>query len=84
MAVQGWCDVECEDQLQHTISSHLDVQQAPQLVDLGMIKGSPLMQNFTGPSQQAAAVYLHLQMARMMEKYSQMQQHRQWFDTYDF
>lgn len=84
VAVQGWCDVECEDQLQHTISSHLDAQHASQHVDLDVISTKAVMQNFAGPAQQAAAVYLHLQLAEMMDKYSQQQQHRKWFDTYDF
>ena len=82
--MQGWCDVECEDQLQHTITSHLDAQQASHRVDMGMIKGNALMQNFTGPSQQAAAVYMHMQLARVMDQYNHIQQHRKWFDTYDF
>lgn len=84
MAIQGWCNVECEDQLQHTISSHLDVQHASQLVDVDMVKGSTLLQDYTGPTDHIAAVYLHLQLAGVIDKYSQKQQHRRWFDTYDF
>ena len=84
MALQGGCNVECEDQLQHTITSHLDVQHAPQLVDVHMVKGSVLLHNYTGPAEQTAAAYLHLQLAGMIAKYSQKQQHRRWFDTYEF
>lgn len=84
VALQGWCNVECEDQLQHTITSHLDVQHAPQLVDVHMVKGSVLLHNYTGPAEQTAAAYLHLQLAGMIAKYSQKQQHRRWFDTYEF
>lgn len=60
------------------------MQHASQIVDLDMIKGSIMMQNYTGPVQQTAAVYLHLQLAGLMDKYYQKQQHRKWFDMYDF
>ena len=84
MALQGWCTVECEDQLQHTISSHLDVQHAVQRVDVDVVKGSGLLQNYTGPAEQTAAVYLHLQLTGMIDKYSHKQKNRQWFDMYEF
>ena len=86
VALQGWCNVECEDQLQHTISSHLHAQHASQLVDVDMVKSSELLRKHTVTSSadQTAAAYLHLQLAAMIEKYSQKQQHRRWFDTYDF
>lgn len=76
--------MECEDQLQHTISSHLNAQHASQHVDMSMIKADAQLQNFPGPAQLTAAIYLHLQLAGLMEKYSQKQRHRKWFDTYDF
>lgn len=84
VALQGWCNVECEDQLQHTISSHLDVQHASQLVDVDTVRGSALLHVYTGPADQIAAAYLHLQLAGVIDKYSQKQQHRRWFDTYEF
>ena len=84
VAIQGWCNVECEDQLQHTITSHLNAEHASKLVDMEMIKGIAVLKNFTGTPDRLAAAYLHLVMAGMIDRYSAKQQHRKWFDTYGF
>ena len=60
------------------------MQTAALLVDVDMLKGSVQLQNYTGPADQMAAVYLHLQLAGLIERYDRKQQHRRWFDVYDF
>ena len=57
---------------------------ASKLMDVDMVKSSVLLHNYTGPAEQTAAAYLHLQLAGMIEKYSRKQQYRRWFDTYEF
>ncbi len=84
VAVQGWCNVECEDQLQHTISVHLHSEYASDSVDMAHVKKSLLLANHSAPADQAAATYFHLQLADLIEKYDKQQQERKWFDVYNF
>ena len=83
-AVQGWCNVECDDQLQHTISTHLDSDHAIQSVDMTHVKNSLAHAQQVVPDNQAAAVCFHLTLGDLIEKFDKKQQNRKWFDVYEF
>ncbi|DBB16176.1 TPA: hypothetical protein ACH3X3_015173 [Trebouxia sp. C0006] len=83
-AVQGWCNVECDDQLQHTISTHLDSDHATQSVDMTHVKNSLAHAQQVVPDNQAAAVCFHLTLGDLIEKFDKKQQNRKWFDVYEF
>ena len=48
------------------------------------VKKSLLLANHSAPADQAAAMYFHLQLADLIEKYDKQQQERKWFDVYNF
>lgn len=52
--------LECDDQLQHTISTHLHSDHAIESVDLTPVKNSLEHAQEIVPDDQAAAVYCHL------------------------
>ncbi len=84
IAVQGWCNVECDDQLQHTISTHLDSDHATESVDMTHVKNSLEHAQQVLPDDQAAAVYFHLTLGDLIERFDKKQQNRKWFDVYEF
>ena len=75
--------MEC-DQLQHTISTHLDSDHATESVDMTHVKKSLAHAQQMVPDDQAAAVYFHLTLGDLIERSDKKQQHRKWFDVYEF
>lgn len=84
VAVQGWCNVECDDQLQHTISTHLHSDHATEIVDMTHVKNSLAHAQQIVPDDQAAAVHFHLTLGDLIERFDKKQQHRKWFDVHEF
>lgn len=84
VAVQGWCNVECDDQLQHTISTHLHSDYASESVDMSHVKNSLEQTQQVVPDDQATAVYFHLTLGDLLERFDKKQQDRRWFDVYNF
>lgn len=76
--------MECEDQLQHVISTHLHSEYASELIDTTHVRNSLSAVPHSVPDAQAAAVYFHMRFGELLEKYDRKQQHRKWFDVYDF
>ena len=83
IALQSWCNVECDDQLQHTISTHLDSNHAIESVDMTHVKNSLAHSQQILPGNQAAAVYFHLMLGDLIERFDKKQQDRKWFDVYE-
>ena len=84
VAVQGWCNVECDDQLQHTISTHLHSDFATESVDMTHVKNSLAHAQQIVPDDQAAALYFHLTLEDLIERFDKKHQNCKWFDVYEF
>jgi hypothetical protein len=77
VALKGWCTAECEEQLQHTLTTHLRSRYAKADVNVEEVQGA--MEDYTGPEKHQAAVFLHYRLAELIDQYSEARKTRTWF-----
>ena len=78
-ALQGNCSLECEDQLQHTISVHLRTRYLAS--DLDQDEISAHLKDYEGSADHKPAVYLHHKFEALWNQYDKARLRRSWFNV---
>lgn len=78
-ALEGKCDEQCEDQLQHVISVHLRTRFLAS--ELSEEEVSASLDNYEGSPDHKPAVYLHHKFQKLWLQYNASRSERSWFDV---